>query len=97
MQGDTYLLVPTMVKHGEGAMKCHEALHLHIHNEKKTWSNKTTMQRDVYLSMPTTAKCDNVATTYHTRIYENSNISPCKNIIFWKSSKRNQNPFKILL
>jgi hypothetical protein len=38
------------------------------------------MQRDVYLSMPTTAKCDNVATTYHTRIYENSNISPCKNI-----------------
>jgi len=36
MQGDTYLLVPTMVKHGEGAMKCHEALHLHTHNEKKT-------------------------------------------------------------
>jgi hypothetical protein len=24
--------------------------------------------------------------------YENSNISPCKNIIFTKSSKRNQNP-----
>jgi hypothetical protein len=24
--------------------------------------------------------------------YENSNISPCKNIIFKKSSKRNQNP-----
>jgi len=24
--------------------------------------------------------------------YENSNISPCKNIIFQKSSKRNQNP-----
>jgi hypothetical protein len=23
------------------------------------------MQRDVYLSMPTTAKCDKVATTYH--------------------------------
>ncbi len=65
MQGDTYLLVPAMVKHGEGAMKCHEALHLHTHNEKKTWSNKTTMQRDVYLSMPTTAKCDKVATTYH--------------------------------
>jgi len=35
MQGDTYLLVPAMVKHGEGAMKCHEALHLHTHNEKK--------------------------------------------------------------
>jgi hypothetical protein len=26
--------------------------------------------------------------------YENSNISPCKNIIFQKSSKRNQNPSK---
>jgi hypothetical protein len=26
------------------------------------------------------------------RIMENSNISPCKNIIFKKSSKRNQNP-----
>jgi hypothetical protein len=24
--------------------------------------------------------------------YENSNISPCKNAIFKKSSKRNQNP-----
>jgi hypothetical protein len=24
--------------------------------------------------------------------YENSNISPCKNTIFKKSSKRNQNP-----
>jgi hypothetical protein len=24
--------------------------------------------------------------------YGNSNISPCKNIIFKKSSKRNQNP-----
>jgi hypothetical protein len=24
--------------------------------------------------------------------YGNSNNSPCKNIIFWKSSKRNQNP-----
>jgi hypothetical protein len=24
--------------------------------------------------------------------YENSNISPCENIIFKKSSKRNQNP-----
>jgi hypothetical protein len=24
--------------------------------------------------------------------YENSNISPCKNVIFKKSSKRNQNP-----
>jgi hypothetical protein len=24
--------------------------------------------------------------------YENSNTSPCKNIIFKKSSKRNQNP-----
>jgi len=24
--------------------------------------------------------------------YRNSNISPCKNIIFKKSSKRNQNP-----
>jgi hypothetical protein len=24
--------------------------------------------------------------------YENSNISPCKNIIFKKSAKRNQNP-----
>jgi hypothetical protein len=28
--------------------------------------------------------------------YGNSNISPYKNIIFKKSSKRNQNPFKIL-
>ncbi len=27
--------------------------------------------------------------------YENSNISPCKNIIFKKSSQRNQNPSKI--
>jgi hypothetical protein len=26
--------------------------------------------------------------------YGNSNISPCKNIIFKKSSKRNQNPSK---
>jgi hypothetical protein len=26
--------------------------------------------------------------------YENSNISPCKNIMFQKSSKRNQNPSK---
>jgi hypothetical protein len=26
------------------------------------------------------------------KVYENSNISPCKNIIFKKSSKRNQNP-----
>jgi hypothetical protein len=26
------------------------------------------------------------------KIYEISNISPCKNIIFKKSSKRNQNP-----
>jgi hypothetical protein len=24
--------------------------------------------------------------------YENSNISPCKNVVFKKSSKRNQNP-----
>jgi hypothetical protein len=24
--------------------------------------------------------------------YENSNISPCKNVIFQKASKRNQNP-----
>jgi hypothetical protein len=29
--------------------------------------------------------------------YGNSNISPCKNIIFKKSSKRNQKSFKILL
>ncbi len=29
--------------------------------------------------------------------YENSNISTCNNIIFKESSKRNQNPFKILL
>jgi len=28
--------------------------------------------------------------------YGNSNIAPCKHIIFQKSSKRNQNPFKIL-
>jgi hypothetical protein len=28
--------------------------------------------------------------------YGNSNISPCKNIIFKKSSKRNQKSFKIL-
>jgi hypothetical protein len=28
--------------------------------------------------------------------YGNSNISPCKNIMFKKSSKRNQNPSKIL-
>jgi hypothetical protein len=28
--------------------------------------------------------------------YENSNSSPCKNIIFKKSSKRIQNPLKIL-
>jgi hypothetical protein len=27
-----------------------------------------------------------------TKNYGNSNISPCKNIIFKKSSKRNQNP-----
>jgi hypothetical protein len=26
--------------------------------------------------------------------YENSNISPCKNIVFKKPSKRNQNPSK---
>jgi hypothetical protein len=26
--------------------------------------------------------------------YESSNISPCKNIIFKKSSKRNQNPLR---
>jgi hypothetical protein len=26
--------------------------------------------------------------------YGNSNISPCKNIIFKKSSKRNQNPLR---
>jgi hypothetical protein len=31
------------------------------------------------------------------KIMENSNISTCKNIIVRKSSKRNQNPFKILL
>jgi hypothetical protein len=30
-------------------------------------------------------------------LWKNSNISPCKNIIFKKSSKRNQNPSKILL
>jgi hypothetical protein len=29
--------------------------------------------------------------------YGNSNISPCKNIIFKKSSERNQKSFKILL
>jgi predicted TIM-barrel fold metal-dependent hydrolase len=28
----------------------------------------------------------------HNKNYGNSNISPCKNIIFKKSSKRNQNP-----
>jgi hypothetical protein len=28
--------------------------------------------------------------------YGNSNISPCKNIIFKKSSKRNQKSFEIL-
>ncbi len=26
--------------------------------------------------------------------YENSNVSPCENIIFKKSSKRNQNPWR---
>ncbi len=30
------------------------------------------------------------------KIYGNSTISPCKNIIFQKSSKRNQNPSKML-
>jgi hypothetical protein len=29
---------------------------------------------------------------YTNKDYGNSNISPCKNIIFKKSSKRNQNP-----
>jgi hypothetical protein len=29
--------------------------------------------------------------------YENSNISPCKNIIFKKSSKRNQNPSRYII
>jgi hypothetical protein len=29
---------------------------------------------------------------YLQKNYGNSNISPCKNIIFKKSSKRNQNP-----
>jgi len=29
--------------------------------------------------------------------YGNSNISPCKNIIFKKSSKRNQNPSKAII
>jgi hypothetical protein len=29
-------------------------------------------------------------------LWKNSNISPCKNIIFKKSSKRNQNPSMIL-
>jgi hypothetical protein len=28
----------------------------------------------------------------HKKNYGNSNISPCKNIIFKKSSERNQNP-----
>jgi hypothetical protein len=29
---------------------------------------------------------------FEKKHYENSNISPCKDIIFKKSSKRNQNP-----
>jgi hypothetical protein len=44
--------------------------------------------------------CDTVAlpftllksTVRQKKNYGNSNISPCKNIIFQKSSKRNQNP-----
>jgi hypothetical protein len=31
-----------------------------------------------------------------SELYEDSNISPCKNIIFNKSSNRNQKSFKIL-
>jgi len=43
--------------------------------------------------------CHNVAVPFTLKSilrkkknYGNSNVSPCKNIIFQKSSKRNQNP-----
>jgi hypothetical protein len=42
------------------------------------------------VALPFTLKC----ILRQMKNYENSNISPCKNIIFKKSSKRNQNPSK---
>jgi hypothetical protein len=42
------------------------------------------------VAFPFTLKC----VSGQKKNYGNSNISPCKNIIFKKSSKRNQNPSK---
>jgi len=52
--------------------------------------NKRKQTRDVShtMTLPFTLKC----ILRQKKNYENSNISTCKNIIFKKSFKRNQNP-----
>jgi hypothetical protein len=44
-----------------------------------------------------TPSLDGVLNMNKRKNYGNSNISPCKNIIFKKSSKRHPKSFKILL
>jgi hypothetical protein len=51
-----------------------------IERERETWSHRGLA---IYMKKYLRAK---------RRSNENSNISPCKNIIFKKSSKANQNP-----
>jgi hypothetical protein len=68
--------------------------------------HKVKKDRKVYLvSWLTRGVCHTMALPFTLKIYilrqkknyENSNISPCQNIIFNKSSKRNQNPSRYLI
>jgi hypothetical protein len=47
-------------------------------------------KKHITLALPFTLK--SILLRQKKKNYGNSNISPCKNIIFKKSSKRNQNP-----
>jgi hypothetical protein len=58
------------------------------HNENKKKQTKTTWSVSHCGLWPVTLK----HILRQKKNYGNSNISPCKNIIFKKSSKRNQNP-----
>ncbi len=61
----------------------------HNKHAQMEWTQPLTMSMlETSVALPFTLK----SILRQKKNYENSNISPCKNIFFKKSSKRNQNP-----
>ncbi len=97
-QGVPYLLIPKSKLYTVNSAKW--AHHSGLIKGMITWWNPPyTFHSLILYSYPKQGVCHIVALPYtinsilmQKKNYGNSNISPCKNIIFKKSSKRNQNP-----